>query len=160
MQETAPCRCGVARDLGRMPAPSYQGHCACFCRKLKLQLDHLQMRIDEADRVIKKTAGDNEACRRLVSIPGIGPIRATANHRRHRQRSSVQIGARVRSLARHRAGRIHHRGQAKAARVSKPRDLLLAETLRARCSRRPATEREAIFPSERVVGSTHDTYSP
>src|ERR1022692_2311496 len=30
--------------------------------QLKLELDHLQMRIDEADAVIKKTAGDNEAC--------------------------------------------------------------------------------------------------
>ena len=46
--------------------------------QLKLELDHLQMRIDEADAVIKKTAGDNEACRRLVAIPGIGPITATA----------------------------------------------------------------------------------
>src|SRR6266481_7581494 len=36
------------------------------------------MRIDEADAVIKKTAGENEACRRLVAIPGIGPITATA----------------------------------------------------------------------------------
>src|ERR1022692_2253268 len=42
--------------------------------QLKLELDHLQMRIDEADAVIKKTAGENEACRRLVAIPGIGPI--------------------------------------------------------------------------------------
>src|SRR5712691_12687232 len=46
--------------------------------QLKLELDHLQMRIDEADTVIKKTAGENEACRRLVAIPGIGPITATA----------------------------------------------------------------------------------
>jgi transposase len=43
--------------------------------QLKLELDHLQMR---ADAVIKKTAGENEACRRLVAIPGIGPITATA----------------------------------------------------------------------------------
>jgi transposase len=28
--------------------------------------------------VIKKTAGENEACRRLVAIPGIGPVTATA----------------------------------------------------------------------------------
>jgi transposase len=46
--------------------------------QLKLELDHLQMRINEADAVIKKTAGENEACRRLVAIPGIGPITATA----------------------------------------------------------------------------------
>jgi transposase len=46
--------------------------------QLSLELDHLQMRIDEADAVIKKTAGENEACRRLVAIPGIGPVTATA----------------------------------------------------------------------------------
>jgi len=46
--------------------------------QLKLVLDHLQMRIDEADAVIQKTAGENEACRWLVAIPGIGPVTATA----------------------------------------------------------------------------------
>jgi transposase len=40
--------------------------------QLTLELDHLQMRIDEADATINKTAGENEACRRLVAIPGIG----------------------------------------------------------------------------------------
>src|SRR5207245_2765330 len=46
--------------------------------QLKLELDHLDMRIDEADAVIKKTARENEACRRLVAIPGSGPVTATA----------------------------------------------------------------------------------
>src|SRR6266849_3851302 len=46
--------------------------------QLKLELDHLDIRIDEADAVIKKTARENEACQRLVAIPGIGPVTATA----------------------------------------------------------------------------------
>src|SRR5664279_4546865 len=46
--------------------------------QLKLELDHLDKRIDEADGVIKKTAGENEACQRLIAIPGIGPVTATA----------------------------------------------------------------------------------
>jgi transposase len=46
--------------------------------QLKLELDHLQMRIDEADAMINKAAGEDEACRRLVAIPGIGPVTATA----------------------------------------------------------------------------------
>jgi transposase len=46
--------------------------------QLKLELDHLQMRIDEADATINKAAGENETCRRLVAIPGIGPVTATA----------------------------------------------------------------------------------
>jgi transposase len=36
------------------------------------------MRIDQDDAVINKTAGENEACQRLVAIPGIGPVTATA----------------------------------------------------------------------------------
>jgi transposase len=46
--------------------------------QLKLELDHLDMRIDEADAMIEKTACENEACQRLVAIPGIGPVTATA----------------------------------------------------------------------------------
>src|SRR5256712_176240 len=46
--------------------------------QLKLDLDQLSMRIDEADAVIQKSAHENEACRRLVAIPGIGPVTATA----------------------------------------------------------------------------------
>ena len=46
--------------------------------QLKLELDHLQMRIDEVDAMINKAAGENEVCRRLVAIPGIGPVTATA----------------------------------------------------------------------------------
>ncbi|MEA2959567.1 MAG: transposase [Alphaproteobacteria bacterium] len=46
--------------------------------QLKLELDHLEMRIDQADAVIKKTADENEACQRLVAISGIGPVTATA----------------------------------------------------------------------------------
>ncbi len=46
--------------------------------QLKLELDHLDLRIDEADALIKKIARENEACQRLVAIPGIGPVTATA----------------------------------------------------------------------------------
>jgi transposase len=46
--------------------------------QLKLELDCLQMRIYEADAMINKAAGEDEACRRLVAIPGIGPVTATA----------------------------------------------------------------------------------
>jgi len=44
--------------------------------QLKLELDPLSVRIDEADAVIQKTAHENEACRRLVAIPGIGLVTA------------------------------------------------------------------------------------
>jgi transposase len=46
--------------------------------QLKLELDHSQMRIEEADVMINKAAAENEAYRRLVAIPGIEPVTATA----------------------------------------------------------------------------------
>src|SRR6266699_7210180 len=42
--------------------------------QLKLELDHLDLRIDQADALIKKTACENEVCQRLMAIPGIGPV--------------------------------------------------------------------------------------
>jgi len=46
--------------------------------QLKLELDHLDLRIDEADALIQKISRENEACQRLMAIPGIGPVTATA----------------------------------------------------------------------------------
>jgi transposase len=46
--------------------------------QLKLELDQLAIRIEEADALIQKTAQENEVCRRLDAIPGIGPLTATA----------------------------------------------------------------------------------
>jgi transposase len=46
--------------------------------QMKLELDQLVLRIEEADAGIKQVAQENEACRRLVTIPGVGPITATA----------------------------------------------------------------------------------
>ena len=46
--------------------------------QLKLELEQLAARIEEMDRVIQKTAKENEACQRLTEIPGIGPVTTTA----------------------------------------------------------------------------------
>ena len=46
--------------------------------QLKLELEQMALRIEEADAVIEKTTQENDACRRLVAIPGIGPVTATA----------------------------------------------------------------------------------
>src|ERR1700690_3924358 len=65
---------GILEDASAM----LSGALRMLLAQLKLELDHLQMRIDEADAIIKKVAGENEDCRRLVAIPGIGPVTATA----------------------------------------------------------------------------------
>jgi len=111
--------------------------------QLKLELDHLDMRIDEADAVIKKTARENEACRRLVAIPGIGPVTATA--------LIAAIGN----------GGAFHKGREFAAWMYQQTwELLLAKTLRARRTCRPATAHEAVFRSECVVGTAHIAHAP
>jgi transposase len=46
--------------------------------QLKLELEQLAARIEEMDRVIQKTAKENETCQRLTEIPGVGPVTATA----------------------------------------------------------------------------------
>jgi transposase len=46
--------------------------------QLKLELDQLATRLEEADALVQKTAQESEVCRRLDAIPGIGPLTATA----------------------------------------------------------------------------------
>jgi transposase len=46
--------------------------------QLKKELDQLGKRIDGADKLIEQTVQQHDACRRLVSIPGVGPVTATA----------------------------------------------------------------------------------
>jgi transposase len=46
--------------------------------QLQDELSQLQREIEEADTVILRTASEHEACRRLMAIPGIGPVVATA----------------------------------------------------------------------------------
>lgn len=46
--------------------------------QLKMELDQIVARIDEADAVLNRNTHENEACQRLVAIPGVGPVTATA----------------------------------------------------------------------------------
>jgi transposase len=46
--------------------------------QLKLELDQMAVRIDEADAVLNQTARESAACQRLLAIPGVGPVTSTA----------------------------------------------------------------------------------
>ena len=46
--------------------------------QLSIELDQLIARIEQMDAVMQRTAKEIEACQRLTSIPGIGPVTATA----------------------------------------------------------------------------------
>jgi transposase len=46
--------------------------------QLKLELEQLAARIEQMDMVIQQQARENESCQRLTTIPGVGPVTATA----------------------------------------------------------------------------------
>lgn len=50
----------------------------CLMQRLFNHFDQIDTQIKEIEQDIQTECQENEACRRLVSIPGIGPITATA----------------------------------------------------------------------------------
>ena len=46
--------------------------------QLSTELDQLASRVEKMDELIARTSKENEACRRLTTIPGVGPVTATA----------------------------------------------------------------------------------
>jgi transposase len=46
--------------------------------ELRLEMQYLSRQIKESDKLILRIASELEPCRRLVAIPGIGPVIATA----------------------------------------------------------------------------------
>src|SRR5271156_582718 len=60
------------------PAAKLSGAVLVLLSELKLELAQLAEKIDRADQSIAQIARENEACRRLVTMPGVGPVTATA----------------------------------------------------------------------------------
>src|SRR6266568_974792 len=69
---------GILED----PENKLSGAVRVLLAQLQLEMQYLQRQIEESDKLILRIAGDLEACRRLVAIPGIGPLTATATSRR------------------------------------------------------------------------------
>ena len=46
--------------------------------ELRLEMQYLQRQVDESDKLILRIADELEDCRRMVAVPGIGPMIATA----------------------------------------------------------------------------------
>jgi len=65
---------GVLED----PENGLSGALRMLLAQLQGELRQLQSEIDEADVLIAKAAGEHEPCRRLMAIPGVGPLTATA----------------------------------------------------------------------------------
>ena len=100
--------------------------------QLQLEMQYLHGQIEESDKLIVRIAGELEPCRRLVAIPGIGPITRYGHDRSHRQRGSLQEGPRICCLAGSGARRALHRRQAKADRYQQTWEQIPAKALRAR----------------------------
>jgi transposase len=71
IQESLP---GILED----PDNKLSGALRVLLTQLQLEMQYLQRQVEESDRLILRIASDLEPCRRLLAIPGIGPIIATA----------------------------------------------------------------------------------
>jgi transposase len=70
-EEAVPC---ILEDPGK----KLSGLLRTLITQLLDELKQLQIQIGEADATISTAASEHEACQRLMAIPGIGPVTATA----------------------------------------------------------------------------------
>ncbi len=62
----------------KTPSNTLSGAMRMLLAQLQLEMQYLQRQIEESDKLILRIASELEPCRRLVAIPGIGPVIATA----------------------------------------------------------------------------------
>ena len=60
------------------PDNKLSGALRVLLTQLQIEMQYLHRQIEKSDKLIVRIAGDLDACRRLVAIPGIGPLTATA----------------------------------------------------------------------------------
>lgn len=60
------------------PDNKLSGALRILLTELRLEMQYLHRQIEESDKLIVRIAGELEQCKRLVAIPGIGPVIATA----------------------------------------------------------------------------------
>ena len=65
---------GILED----PDNRLSGALRVLLTQLRMEMQYLHGQIGETDKLIARICGELEQCRRLVAIPGIGPITATA----------------------------------------------------------------------------------
>ena len=65
---------GILED----PDNKLSGALRVLLTQLRSEMQYLHGQIEETDKLIARICGELEQCRRLIAIPGIGPITATA----------------------------------------------------------------------------------
>ena len=147
---------GILED----PDNKLSGALRVLLTQLRLEMQYLHGQIGETDKLIARICGELEQCRRLVAIPGIGPITATATVAAIGNGAAFKKGRGFCCLVGSGARRALHRRQAKADRYQQTRKQIPAQTLRTRSAHRAAAENQAIFTPEYVAGQSHITQAP
>jgi transposase len=65
---------GILED----PDSKLSGALRVLLDELQQEMQYLHRQIENSDKLIARIAGELESCRRLVEVPGIGPVIATA----------------------------------------------------------------------------------
>jgi transposase len=84
--------------------------------QLRLEVEQLAGRIERMDAAVQREAREQEACQRLTTtIPGVGPVTATALMGAIGNGSAFGKGRDLSAWEGNRSGRVHDGQQAKAA---------------------------------------------
>jgi transposase len=128
--------------------------------QLRSEMQYLHGQIEETNKLIARICGELEQCTRLVAIPGIGPITATATVAAIGNGAAFKKGRGFSAWLRGGARRALHRWKTKTNRHQQTWKQIPAETLCARSAHRAAAENQAIFRPECVAGQPHITQAP
>jgi len=127
--------------------------------QLKLELDQLAQRLEEAEALIEQTVQENEACQRLVKVPGIGPVTATAVIAAIGNGAAFRKGWEFAAWMGVVPREYSTGGKQKLLGIS-TREPLFVKTVCAMCACRPAAEDQADSRPESVARKTHVPYPP
>src|ERR1700740_3450502 len=72
------------------PDNKLSGAMRVLLTQLRWEMQYLHRQIEESDKLIVRIASELEPCRRLIAVPGIGPVIDRHDHDRgHRQRGCL-----------------------------------------------------------------------
>jgi transposase len=120
--------------------------------QLRMEMQYLHGQIEETDKLIARICGELEQCRRLVAIPGIGPITATATVAAIGNGAAFKKGRGFSAWLGVVPGEHSTGGKQKLTGTSRR---VFTKTLRARSAHRAAAENQAIFRPEHMAGQSH-----
>ncbi len=139
------------------PATKLSGALLVLLTELKLELAQLAEKIDRADQSMAQMAGENEACRRLVTMPGVGPVIATAIIATIGNGAAFRKGARLCRLAGSGSRGALDWRQANVVEDSPSWKPVPAQAVRAGSQSRNATQDQAVVWIKRLAGTAHGT---